>query len=113
MSAEVRNLLATAASTQDGINVRPYFLQSTKAGDGFVRRDATNYPNPFGGIVTWQVVVVLPQDMASAEKYIDTKTAALVEAVAEHMVVRSVTPVQMTFDTAQIPCLVIEGNREE
>lgn len=110
----VREDLAAAASSVEGISVQPYFNQTTKAGSGMVRMDRTDYPNVFGGIVTWQILVMLPQDIAQAEKYLEAKAPALVAALSEHMVVRTVAPQQIQIEGAQIlPALVISGTREE
>ena len=113
MSAAVRQAIAEAATTVDGINVTPYFRQTTKAGEGMVRHDRTAYPNRFGGVVTWQVLVLLPQDIAAAEKYLEDKAPALLEAVSDHLVITSMAPQQLALDTGQVPCVVIEGHREE
>lgn len=114
MSAEVRQLLADAASSVDGIKVSPYFRQGTRAGDGMVRLDRTvRAANNFGYINTWQVIVMLPQDLAAAEKYLEQHASALVEALGEVMVVASVTPQQLALDTGLVPCVFIEGNREQ
>ncbi|KAA1424314.1 hypothetical protein [Nocardioides antri] len=113
MSAQVRAEIAAAANTVSGINCSPYFRQSVKPGDGMVRRERTNYPNPFGGIVTWQVIVALPQDLAAAEKYLDEHLPDLVEAIQESLVVTSTTPQQLALDTGAVPVVVIEGHREE
>ena len=113
MSEAVRTALAEAANTVDGISVQPWFRSSTKAGDGMVRLDRITYPNPFGGIRTWQVLIVLPQDLAQAERYLEDKTPALVEALGNEMAVDSATPQQIALDTGALPCLVIEGHRAE
>jgi hypothetical protein len=110
---QTRQALATAASTVEGIHCTPYVRQTTKAGDAMVRLDRINYPNAFGGVVTWQVWVVLPQDVQSAEKYLDSKVPPLVTALAEEMVVASVTPGQLALDTDVVLGVSIEGTREE
>lgn len=113
MSAEVRDKIATAASAVVGVNVTPYFRQVTKPGQGMVRMDRINYPNAFGGVVTWQVVVLLPQDIAQAERWLDENGSVLRAAVAEELVVQSMTPQQLALDTGTVPAVVIEGQREE
>lgn len=113
MSLEVRTAIAAAASTVDGIEVTPYFRQVTKTGTGMVRLDRIEYPNRFGGIATWQVIVILPQDVSSAEKFIDTNLAALETAVRNEMSVRRVTPQEIVLsDGSKLPCVIIEGTRE-
>lgn len=109
----VRTAIATAASTVAGVSVSTHFKQTAKSGDGMVRLERINYPNPFGGVVTWQVLVILPQDLATAEKWLDEKLPLLVEAVGNELVVQSATPQQLALDTGNVPCVVIEGFREE
>lgn len=112
MSADVRAALAAAASSVDGINCSPYFRQSTKPGDAMVRfeRDARD-ESGFGFMRTWQVMVMLPQDLAAAEKYLDANLDAIVAAVAEELVITTVTPQQLALDTGLVPCVLIEGVR--
>lgn len=113
MSAEVREKIAAAASSAAGVHVTPYYRQVTKPGQGMVRFERTDYPNAFGGLVTWQVVVLLPQNIAQAERWLDENGPALRTAVAEELVVRSMTVAQVVIDEGAVPAVVIEGNREE
>lgn len=113
MSAAVRQALADAANAVAEFNCSPYFRAATKPGSAHVRLDRIEYPNRFGGICYWQVVVILPQDMTSAEKYIDEHIPALRSALADELVVTSVTPQQIVFDGPALPCVFIEGWREE
>lgn len=113
MSAETRQALSEAASTVEGVSVSPYFRQVTKPGSGMVRRDSTDYPNTFGGVITWQVLVFLPQDMAAAEKFVDEKVPALVAALSPEMRVTTVTPQQLALDSGAVPIVLISGQREE
>lgn len=111
-SNPIRSLIAAAASSVPGISVTPYFRQTTKPGDGMVRLERMNRDTSgFGYMATWQVVVVLPQDLASAEKYLDEKVPALLEAISEELVVTTVTPQQLALDTGLVPVVFIEGNR--
>jgi hypothetical protein len=114
MSAEIRQALADAANTVVGINCTPYFRQSTKPGDAMVRLDRKRRDDSgFGFMATWQVVVILPQDFAAAEKYLDEMAPALVEAVSQELVITDVTPQQLALDTATVPVVFIQGNRGE
>jgi len=112
MSAEVREAIAQAANAVDGIHVSAYFRQTTKPGDGMVRLERINRDTSgFGYMNIWQVLVVLPQDIAQAEQYLDEKVSDLVEAISEELIVTSVTPQQLALDTGTIPVVLIEGNR--
>ena len=112
MNADDRIAISTAASTVEGINCTPYFRQSTKPGDAMVRLDRMDRDSSgFGFMAVWQVVVMLPQDLAAAEKYLDEKVAALVTAISEELVVTRVAPQQLALDTGLVPVVFIEGNR--
>lgn len=109
----VREDLAAAASTVEGITVTPYFRQTTTTGQGCVRLDHTDYPDSLGGWDTWQIVVFMPQDTAVAEKYLEAKRGPLRDALAAHMIVRRITAGQLAIDTGTVPVVFIEGQREE
>jgi hypothetical protein len=115
MSEAARNAIAQAASTAEGITCHPYFVQGTKTGHATVRLDVTNYPpDGFGGVVRWNVVVMLPQDQAQAEKYIDDHLKDIVAAVSEEMQVSEARPQQLNIPGAGIlPVLFITGHREQ
>jgi hypothetical protein len=112
MSEQARNLIANAVSTVDGVNVTPYFRQTTKAGEGMVRLDVQRRDDARFYLDTWQVLVVLPQDIAAAEKWLDANLVALREAAREQLVVLSITPQDLLLDTGKVPVVVIEGVRE-
>jgi hypothetical protein len=109
---EVRKAISDAANTVVGINCTPNFRQSTKPGDAMVRLDHIDYPNHLAGVTTWQIAVILPQDYATAEEFIDTTVPALRTALAVEMVVIRVTPAQLALDTGTVPVVFIEGQRE-
>lgn len=113
MSAVVRQVIADAASTVEGVEIHPYFRQTTKVGTGMVRMDRqTRASNGFGFVTTWQLLVILPQDIAAAEKYLEEKLPALMEAVGEQMVIQTVAPQELVLENGRLPCVVIEGARE-
>ena len=112
-NAVTRQEIADAANTVAGIVCSPYFRQTIKPGDALVRMDRIDYPNTLSGAVTWQVAVMLPQDIAQAEEYLDEKVPALVAALGKQMIVNRVTPAQLTLDTGTVPVVFIEGTREE
>lgn len=109
---EDRVALADAASTVEGITCSPNFVQTTKPGDAMVRLDRIEYPNRLAGWATWHIAVVLPQDYAAAEDFLDTNVPELVLALGEEMAVNRVTPAQLALDTGTIPVVFIEGTRE-
>lgn len=114
MSESDRTAIATAASTVDGVNVTAYYRQATRAGEGVVRLEAINYPNSFGGVCTWQVAITLPSDVVTAERWIESRTHALVDALSSELEIRSVVPVSLQLpEGGTIPCLLIEGLRAQ
>ncbi|GAB3990110.1 hypothetical protein [Nocardioides marmoraquaticus] len=111
----VRDLLATAATQAGGVGtVSPYYRQTTKPGDGFVRLERIEYPNPFGGVCYWNVVLLLPQSLDDAERWIEQYVPDVRRALAEHMTVTRVRPERLIFPGAgEVPCVFINGSREE
>lgn len=113
MSAAIRTVLAAAANTVPGITGQPYFVQTTAPGVALVRLGRIEYPNPFGGVSFWDVVLTLPQDLATSEHYFEKKVPALRDALAEVLVVKTITPTLIDFGAGTVPCAVISGHREE
>ncbi len=113
MSTAVRQAIASAATTVAGVDVSPYYRQTRKQGAGYVRLDQIAYPNPFGGVCTWQILINLPTGLADAEEFIDDKLPALRAALADEVTVRMVRPITLQFDTVQVPALEIQATREE
>lgn len=110
----VREALAAAANTVTGVNVTPYYRQTAKPGEGYVRLDRTDYPNRLGGVCTWQVLVICPQGLAAAEQWIDAHSRDLRDALLDELDVTSVTPIQLITDTGTaVPVVAIEGTRTE
>lgn len=110
----IRQAIATAANTVAGISCQPYFVQTLEPGAAMVRLERVEYPNPFGGICHWNVIVLLPQDQAAAEQYVDDKVPAVRDAVGQHLVVTQVQPQRLDVPGVGIlPCVFINGHREE
>lgn len=110
----VREDLAAAASSVDGITGHPYFVQTTTPGHAFVRLERIDYPNAFGGVVRWNVVLILPQDLGQAERFLEDKVPAIREAVGEHLVVTSVQPQRLELaGVGVVPVAFVNGHREE
>ncbi len=114
MSETVRTAIASAASTVEGITCHPYYVQSPEPGSASIRLDRIDYPNVFGGVCHWNVVVILPQEQAAAEKYIDTKVPLIRSAIEEHIVITQVQPQRLDIPGVGIlPCVFINGHREQ
>jgi hypothetical protein len=109
-----REDIAAAVSTVEGVNVTPFHRQSLKTGDGFVRLSVRTRPsNGFGWIDTWEVWIAVPAGIAAAEKWIDEKADALLEALAPEMQVQTMTPFDLTVGpNTTIPGIVVSGVRE-
>lgn len=109
-----REEIADAASVPGLTNVTPFYRQTTKPGEGSVRLDRLNRDTSgLGFMATWQVVIFLPQDLATAEAWLDDNTQTLIDAVSDALVVTSATPSQIAIDTGTVPALVLEGVRAQ
>ena len=116
MSAHVRARLAeVASSVVEKVNVTPSYRQSLTAGQGAVRRDRTTY-EAFGGVVTWQVWIVLPKDPVTAQEWLDDVIPDVADALAtsRELTVQSVEPQQLALDNGNTyPIALITGTREQ
>lgn len=109
-----REDIAAAASAALKHAATPYFRPNTEPGTAYVRRDRIEYPNRLGGVGYWDLVVVLPQDYAAAEKWFDTHIPAVVEAVSIELAVDRVTPQRLEIaGVGVLPVVFISGHREE
>lgn len=107
-----REDLAAATETIAGINCTPHYRQSLKPRDAFVRL-AKRTPDPAIGFTdTWQVWVVLAQDVATAEKWLDEHLDELAAALSAEMTVTSITPTEFSLAGASVNGVVVEGDRE-
>ena len=114
MSKAFRTELAAAASTIDGITCLPYYVQSTEVGAAMVRLDRIEYPNFTGGINYWSLVVILPQDMAAAEEWVDENVAPIITAIEHLIVVTQVQPQRLgLLDGSVVLAVFINGHREK
>lgn len=113
MSTEAdRAAIAAAASTVAGVNCSARYRQLVKNGDASVRlAGLVRSADGFGFIATWQIVVKVDQDIATAETWIDTHADPMVDALAAELVVTRIEPVELVMDTGRIPAVVIEGTR--
>lgn len=108
-----RTDIATAASTVEGITGHPYVVGDTDPGTVYPRLDRIEYPNPFGGIAHWNVVLVLPQDLAEAEKYLEANLPDLKTALEPHLFITTVQLQRLQLDGVGIlPIASINGHRE-
>lgn len=114
MSAAVRAALAAAANTVAGVRCSAYYQQSTAPGTASVRLDRVEYPNRFGGVAHWQVLVMLPQKLDAAEKWVDDKLPALHDALEAELVITNAGMQQVITEAGvTLPCVVIAGHREQ
>lgn len=105
--------LATALNAVEGIRAHAYYEQGTRAGLAYVRLERIEYPNPFGGVARWSVVVILPQDLAKAERFVEDNLPALHEAVDPHLAITSAELQRINFDSSGVLlALIITGHRE-
>lgn len=108
----IREELAAAANTVAGVNVHPYYVQGGKALSGNVTLERVDYPNPFGGIGTWSVIVVLAQDIPTAQAQAEDLIPLLWDALSPVLGVDSVTFGTTSRDNQSgQPCLLVTGHR--
>lgn len=111
----VRDDLAAAADSVEGIDANAFYIPGTHAGHTFVRLERIAYPNPFGGIRHWNVITVLPPTLGEAERFLEEKVPLLREALEPHLVITEVVPQQLQLDADRAPllCVFLNGHREE
>lgn len=110
-----REDIAAAVSAVPGVTCTPTYRQSLGPGDAMVRLARTvPADNGFGHINTWQVWIGLPQDLATAEEWIDAHAAALLAAVAPELAGTSLTPADLVVlpGGPVVNGLILEGARE-
>jgi hypothetical protein len=108
----VREEIAAAANTVAGVNVQPYYTQGGRSGSGNVTLTRVEYPNPFGGIGYWEVIVLLPVDIESAQRQAETLLPLLYGAMDGVLAVTSVSFGTTSQDNRSgQPCLIIAGHR--
>lgn len=109
-----RTEIAAALSTVEGLTAYPYRTADISPGTAFLRLERIDYPNDFGGINHWNVVLILPQDGGdAAEKYLEDKLPLLLEALRGHLPVTSVQPTRLDIlGVGVLPCVFINGHRE-
>lgn len=105
--------IAAAAGSVEGITGHEYVVGATDPGTVYPRLDRIEYPNAFGGVAHWSVVLVLPQDLAQAERYVEDKLPALKEALDPHIVITAVLLQRLQLDgVGVLPVAFINGHRE-
>ena len=108
-----RTEIAAAASAVAGLNVSPYFRQSLKSGDGFVRlASRVRGDNGFGWIDTWEVWVALPSNVPDAEKWLETHLEDLMDSLDTELVVTSAAPAELALPSTNVNGLIVAGTRE-
>ena len=108
-----RSDIAQAAGLA-GCSGHQYVVAETKAGTVYPRLERIEYPNPFGGIDHWNVVLLLPQEHAKAEAYAEQKIPALKAALDQVLVVTSVTIQRLELTgIGVLPAAFFNGHREQ
>lgn len=108
-----REEIAAAASTVDGLSVTPYYQQSTRTGDGFVRLDErVRDESGFGFMDTWHVVITLGQDMTSAERWIEDNSSVIINALKRELEITSLIPTEILVGATVLSGIIVVGNRE-
>lgn len=104
--------IAAAANQIDGLNIVGHYRQHLKPRDGFVKWNGrTPDDSGLGWIDTWQVWVVLAQDVKAAEEWIAANVAPLIAAVQDEIVVTGAIPAELLLGNKTVNGLIIEGTR--
>lgn len=110
-----RQTFADALNVLEWVKAFPYPPNGGyRSGDAWPLCSRIDYPNKFGGVVRWEVFVVLHADIATAEVLLDEHLPSLRAALGPHMTIRSVEPRLLQFETGSaLAVAVIAGTREE
>lgn len=113
-AADIRTDLAEAVTAAgEGLSCTPYYRQSLKPGDGFVRLESRKRDTSgIGYVDTWQIWMAIPQDVVQAEKWLDTSMPIIAVALEPLLWVTTITPSTLSLDTVQTNGVIFEGTRE-
>jgi hypothetical protein len=107
-----REEIAAAASTAAGVDCSATYRLLSKPGQAYVEWLRDDWPNKFGGESYFGVVVCLPNDVASAQAWIEEHKNEIREAVAPALEVTQLRPeVHLMTDNQSQKVLVVEGHR--
>lgn len=115
MSAAIRQAIADAANTVEGVTAHPNYWQATNAGSAMVRldritRDESGLPY---WMARWALWVIAPASIETAEAWLDAHVPALVTALDPVLHVSAVNPQTFLLGSAgQVPGVAIEGTHE-
>lgn len=106
-----REDIATAMNATGLVKVKPYYRQSLRPFDGFVKWNGQDQGSERIGYVNrWQVWIALPQDVVAAEKWLEQNLSTLVEALDTEVIVTSATPAELVLGDNSVNGLIIEGS---
>lgn len=109
-----RDELADALTATGVARVSPYYRQSMRPGDGCIRwGGSARDDSGLGVIVTWQAWIALPQDTATAEKWLDQHLPDLIAALNTEATVTNAEPAELVLGTNAINGLIIEAARPQ
>lgn len=96
-----RDAIAQALSTVDDVTGYAYRPTTPRPGDAWPLLSGLERDQGFTFMVTWRVLVFLPQDEVDASKWIDAHFESLVEALEPKGFVESLVPVNLGADSQQ------------
>ena len=105
-----RQELAEALTGIDGYHISAYYRQTTKPGDGFITiTDLTRDTSGIGWMETWQIIIILGQDLNAAERRFENDIDTLVDTTSTILHVANVTLATLTLDTHTLSAVIIDG----
>jgi hypothetical protein len=112
-NADVRNALAAAISTVEGLKGYPARPNLINVGDGWPQwRGAQRGDDRIAFANTWMVVIALPADELTADDQIDQYGEPLFEALSPLLYITAVEPAVLPMSGTDTYALQITGTTE-
>jgi hypothetical protein len=108
-----RTEIVAALQGLDGITAHEHVVATLEPGTAYARLDRIEYPNRFGGVAFWNVVLVLPQALPDAERFLEQHLHPVKDALSPVLPITSVVPQRLEIPgTATVTVAFFNGHRE-
>ena len=108
-----REEIAAAASTVDGVECTPFYRGAGEVGAGYVEWSRSEWPNRFGAVDFWSVVIVVPSEPDAAEHWVEDHRQALYDGISEALIVTTISPSLVPItDGPSLKAVTVAGHRE-
>ena len=103
-----RQDVANAATIAGITNITPYYRQSLKVGDGFVRLASLSRDDSgFGWVSKWEIWIATPTEFVAAETWIDTNLIQVLDAINTVALAAEATPTELIMGTNSVNGIII------